>query len=291
LGHTIKAQFASLWLNCENGRSRLKNQFGKMNLSPDAERFIHVTDIPDVWKLRDPRFMAEIRRTIVEKEIRLLIVDTVSNFVEDEFAKEFAAFFADLNTLFHGITPRPTVLLIHHSRKPKDTDRGGRGLLNLISGHQMLQRRARSICYLGRVTDEFAENRVAAVWLKVSNNGEAEGTKSALRLADDATLQPIENFDWAEWTGASGGGGAQHEPKANEGHLRDIFGDGKRGLVLKIAAAELMERAEIKRSAAYDALKVVGGRFSDLLTKKDDGLIWLRVDEPDGEVELEPELI
>jgi hypothetical protein len=37
-----------------------------------------------------------------------------------------------------------------------------------------------------------------------------------------------------------------------------------------------MERAEVKRSAAYDALKVVGGRFSDLLTKKDDGLIWLR---------------
>jgi len=61
----------------------------------------------------------------------------------------------------------------------------------------------------------------------------------------------------------------------NEGYLWDIFDDGRRGLVLKEAAAELMERAEVGRSAAYDALKLVGGRFSNLLTKRE-GLIWLR---------------
>jgi len=68
-------------------------------------------------------------------------------------------------------------------------------LLNTISGHQTLQRRARSICYLGRVTDEFDEKQLAAVWLKVSNNGEAEGRKTALQLGAAATLLPIENFD------------------------------------------------------------------------------------------------
>jgi hypothetical protein len=275
LGHSVKTQFASLWLNCENGRGRLREQFQKMKLPPDAERFIHVTDIPAIWKLRDPRLASEIRRIIIEKQIRLLIIDTVSNFVEDEFAKEFAAFFADLNSLVQGVTPRPAVLLIHHSRKPKETDKGGRGLLNLISGHQMLQRRARSICYLGRVTDEFDEQRVAAVWLKVSNNGKAEGTKTALLLADDATLQPIENFDWAEWTGSSSGG-AHREPKVYDEHLHDIFEGGKRWLVHKVAAEELQERAEVGRSAAYEALKVVGGRFSHLLRKNGDGLIGLR---------------
>jgi hypothetical protein len=55
LGHLVKTQFASLWLNCENGRGRLRDQFRKMKFSPDAEKFIHVTDIPAVWKLRDPR--------------------------------------------------------------------------------------------------------------------------------------------------------------------------------------------------------------------------------------------
>ncbi len=62
----------------------------------------------------------------------------------------------------------------------------------------------------------------------------------------------------------------------NEGHLRDIFGDGKNWLMHKRAAEELMERAEVGRSAAYDALKITGGRFSHLLKKRDDGLIGLQ---------------
>lgn len=276
LGHAVKTQFASLWLNCENGRGRLREQFSKMKFSPGAEKFIHVTDIPAVWKLNDPRLVAELRRTLIEKQIRLLVVDTVSNFVEDEFAKEFAAFFADLNTLTHGLAVKPAVLLVHHSRKPKESDRGARGLLNSISGHQMLQRRARSICYLGRVTDEFDEKRLAAVWLKVSNNGKAEGMKTAVQLADDGTLQPIENFDWAEWAGSSSSNSTTRERKVNEGHLWEIFEGGQRGLAQKIAAEELMELAEVGRSAAYEALKLVNGRFSHLLVKKDDGLIWMR---------------
>lgn len=149
-----------------------------------------------------------------------------------------------------------------------------------LSGHQMLQRRSRSICYLGRVTDDFDEKRVAAVWLKVSNNGQAEGRKTALQLADDATLQPIDNFDWAEWQ-ASSSSSVHREPKVNEGHLRDIFDDGRRGLVQKDAAAELMERAEVGRSAAYDALKLIGGRFSHVLVKRE-GRLWLTTADPSG---------
>ncbi len=276
LGHPVKAQFASLWLNCENGQRRLRDQFRKMGLPPEAAKFIHVTDIPAVWNLEDARLAAEIRRVIVEKEIRLLIIDTVSNFTEDEFAKEYAAFFAALNTLLHGLEPRPAVLLIHHSRKPKDTDRGGRGMLNTISGHQTLQRRARSICYLGRVSDDFDEKRVAAVWLKVSNDGEAEGTKTALQLAADATLQEIVDFDWSQWNGGSGGG-AKPEPKVKEEHIRALFNNGHNQLKKARAAERLEEIAHAGRSAVYEALKLEGGRFSHLLVEDPDtGLIGLK---------------
>ena len=266
LGHPVNAKFASLWLNCENGQRRLRDQFRKMNLPADAEKFIHVTDIPAVWNLTDPRLSSEIQRTIREKNVRLLIIDTVSNFLEDEFAKQFAAFFAALNSILHGLEQKPAILLIHHSRKPKDTDRGARGLLNLISGHQTLQRRARSICYLGRVSDDFEEKRMAAVWLKVSNNGEAEGRKTALQLAEDATLQPIADFDWTRWEGASSGG-AKREPKVREEHLFEVFENGKRKLTQKRATEELQEIAGVGRSTAYEALKVEGGRFSHLLSR------------------------
>ena len=293
LGHPVQAQFASLWLNCENGRRRLRDQFKQMKLPAEAEQFIHVTDIPAVWDLGDVRLRTELRRTIEAKAIRLLIVDTVSNFTEDEFAKQFAAFFASLNTVLHGLEPRPAVLLIHHSRKPKESDRGARGLLNLISGHQTLQRRARSICYLGRVTDEFDEKRVAAVWLKVSNNGEAEGTKTALQLGPDATLQPIKDFDWSDWEGATSGG-AKREAAVREEHIRAVFEDGRQSLPHKQAKERLMKLANVEKSAAYEALKPKGGRFSHLLVlDADTGLLNLHpsADEAagadDGEAEEE----
>jgi AAA domain len=280
LGHSVNAQFASLWLNCENGRRRLCDQFRKMGLPPDAERFIHVTDIPAIWNLADARLAGEIRRIVVDKQIRLLIIDTVSNFTDDEFAKQFAAFFAALNTLLHGVEPKPAVLLIHHSRKPKDTDKGARGLLNLISGHQTLQRRARSICYLGRVSDDFDEKRMAAVWLKVSNNGEAEGTKTALQLAQDATLQVITDFDWSQWSGASSGS-AKHEPKVRKEHIRGLFKD-ERWLQRSKAVPMLMKIAQVGRSAAYEALRW-DGRFVDMLIEhpERDDWIGLRMGEPD----------
>jgi hypothetical protein len=277
LGHPVKSKFASLWLNCENGRRRLRDQFSKVRLPEDADHYIHVTDIPEVWNLADVRLSGEIRRTIVEKQIRLLIVDTVSNFTEDEFAKQFAAFFSALNTMLHGIELRPAVLLIHHSRKPKETDKGARGLLNLISGHQTLQRRARSICYLGRVSDGFEERRLAAVWLKVSNNGEAEGSKTALQLTGELTLQPIPDFDWSQWHGASSSGTSHREPKVKEEHVRQVFELGLAPLPLNQAVERLQEIAGVSRSTAYEALKTgEGARFDKLLVCQPGYMISLR---------------
>src|SRR5262249_50108288 len=158
--------FASLWVNCENGRRRLKTQMQRMELPSDAGDYLFATDIPSVWSLSDPRMVQELRETIAAKNIRLLILDTVSNFAGDEMAKDFAAFFAQLNTALHGLPWKVAVLLIHHARKPKESDKGGRGLLHLISGHQTLQRRSRCIIFIGRVTEELGERRVVSVCLK-----------------------------------------------------------------------------------------------------------------------------
>jgi hypothetical protein len=166
-------------------------------------------------------------------------------------------FFAGLNTLLSGLPERPAVLLIHHSRKPKADDKGARGLLNLISGHQTLQRRSRSIVYLGRVTDELKERRVVAAVLKCSNNGETEGRKIALELGATHTLEELPDFNWDEWEQ----GGATKGPKARAvtgDHIRELFGHGETWLPQAEAAEKLQEIADIGRSAAYDALKHYG---------------------------------
>ena len=129
-----------------------------------------------------------------------------------------------------------------------------------------MQRRARSICYLGRVTDDFDEKRLAAVWLKVSDNGPAEGTKTALQLGQDNLLHPIAGFDWNEWQAGSPNG-TKREAKVREEHLRELFADGRKWLAVGQAAEQLQALASVGRSAAYDALKVIGGRFSPLLIR------------------------
>ena len=63
-------------------------------------------------------------------------------------------------------------------------------------------------------------------------------------------------------------------------HLRENFEDGQRWLIQKAAVTKLQEIAEVGRSAACEALKVVGGRFAHLLTKRDDGLIGMRAAKP-----------
>jgi hypothetical protein len=114
------------------------------------------------------------------------------------------------------------------------------------------------------VTDDFDEKRMVAVWLKVSNSGEAEGTKIALELAEGATLQEIKDFDWSQWQGASGS--ARHETKVTEEHIRETFEDGRRAMKLKQAVERLQEIANVGRSAAYEALKLTG-RFAALLVR------------------------
>ncbi len=257
LGFPVQARFASLWINCENGRRRLRDQFAKMELPADAADFIHVTDIPEVWSLADPRMAGAIRQTITAKNIRLVILDTVSNFCEDELAKHFTAFFAALNTILAGLSERPAVLLIHHSRKPKEGDRGGRSLLNLISGHQTLQRRASAIIFMGRVTDEFEEKRVVAVCLKCRNNGDLEGRKFALKLGERNTLEPLVDFDWSEWEQGTTGRKSQQR-KVTGDHIRQVFDHGETWLAQSEAAERLQEIAGVGRSAAYDALKFHG---------------------------------
>lgn len=254
LGFPVNARFASLWINFENGRRRLRDQFAKMELPPDAADFIHVTDVPEIWSLADSRMAGAIRQTITEKKIRLVIMDTVSSLCEDELAKHFTAFFTALNSILSGLPERPAVLLIHHSRKPKEGDRGGRGLLNLISGHQTLQRRSSAIIYLGRVTDEFDEKRAAAVCLKCRNNGEMEGQKFALKLGEKNALEPLAEFDWSEWEQGSAGRKRQ-EKKVTDADVLALFEFGNRTLSRVEAAEMLMDRLGIGRTTAFDELK------------------------------------
>jgi hypothetical protein len=254
MGYTVNCQFASLWINCENGRRRLMKQFKAMDLPADAGKFIFNTDIPDVWSITDPRFVAELRETVETNQIKLVVVDTVSSFTADELAKDFAAFFSGMNTALKGMPWKVAVMLVHHARKPKDGDRSARGLLHTISGHQTLQRRSRCILYMGRVTDKFEEKRIVSVCLKCSDSEVEEGRKIAVTLNQRSEMEEIPDFDWSEWAAGIVNGGGKKGPAVSLEHLRTVFENGEKWMRRSEARDTLMEVAGVGRSTAYDAL-------------------------------------
>ncbi len=70
-----------------------------------------------------------------------------------------------------------------------------------------------------------------------------------------------------------------------EEHLRELFANGRNWLAVRQAAERLQELAGVGRSAAYDALKVIGGRFSPLLIRDPEThCICIKGAEPDGEL-------
>lgn len=68
----------------------------------------------------------------------------------------------------------------------------------------------------------------------------------------------------------------------NEGHLRELFENGRRGMALKQAAERLQEIANVGRSAAYEALKPTGRFGASLVRDSETGLIRLRPVEPEA---------
>ena len=81
-------------------------------------------------------------------------------------------------------------------------------------------------------------------------------------------------FDWDEFD--AGGGSRKKGPAVSEEHLRELFENGAVWLSQKDATAQLESIAEVRRSTAYAALKVISGRFSTLLRRREDGAIALK---------------
>lgn len=279
LGFDVRERFASLWVNCENTERRLKNQFGAMQLPQDAGDYIFNTEIPTVWDIAHPHFVEDLRAMMKARQIKLLIIDTVSCFTADENAKDFAVFLAGLNTLLADIPWRVAVLLVHHARKPKDGDRSARGLLHTISGHQTLQRRSRCIIYLGRVTDELDERRVVAACLKCSDSMDAEGRKVAVRLNDQSELEEIPDFDWSEWTAGSNSGNGKKGRAVTLDHLGEVLSETD-WTELNEAAKKLMELTGVCRSSVYEYFKLTGpyGKWLEEMpgTKKNQKLVRMK---------------
>ncbi len=273
-GLPVHCQFRTLMLQNENGPVRLHRDFEQIKLPAIFDSWIRVSSPPPLGMLMDnPLFRAELRAAVDDFAPHVLLIDPWNSVARDSMEKDYQMAFNWLREILAGRPEDPAIVIIHHLRKPKDTDRArGFGLINLMSGSYTLGSVARSAMILQRASDDAKEKKQLVFTPVKNNDGRDEGEATAWELRDGQFFE-AEEFDWDAFK--AGSGSKKKGPAVSEEHLRELFDNGSAWFSQKDAAERLMPLANVARSTAYDALKVIGGRFSALLRRRDDGAIGL----------------
>ena len=276
-GLPLKTPFRTLLLQNENGLCRLHRdleaigeQFGPAAALDESVKI----SAPPAYglALSNPYFRAELKATVKDFAPNLVILDPFNATLRDAQERDFQEALARLREVLAASPTEPGCLILHHLRKPKAEDRHrGRSLANLLSGSYVLVSVARSVLVMQPGSDDTEGTEVVLTCAK--NNDGNLGPRTAWARGT-VGFERVGEFDFEAF---DNGGGSRHEPKVHEEHLRELFEHGQRRMVLKNAAERLEEIADCGRSVAYEALKVIGGRFSDLLARDEDGLIGLRL--------------
>lgn len=246
-----------------NGLARLHRDMEQIPSLEGLDDWIRVSEPPALGlALHNADFRRELKAQIRDFAPNLLIVDPWNACVRDAMEKDFQEGFSRLREVLAEAPSGTASLILHHLRKPKSEDRHkGRNLTNLLSGSYVLVSVARSVLVMQPATDDTEDARVVMTCSK--NNDGQLGGRSVWERRDGALFVPVPDFDFEAYDS----GGTKREAKVREEHLRELFEDGRRWLSHNHAAKELQTLADVGRSAAYEALKIVGGRFSNILIR------------------------
>jgi hypothetical protein len=263
-GLKVHRQFRTLMLQAENGLVRLHNDFKQLDVSTAVDSWLRISEPPARGvQMNNPLFRAELRAVINDFAPDLLIVDPWISFVCEGTEREHHQGFANLRDVMRDRSAEMACFIAHHLRKPKPDDSAfGRGVINLMAGHYSIFSVPRSAMALQPASSDLLDRRVVFSTLK--NNDGTMGLRSAWELRD-GLFHRVEDkdFDWSRFEPG------KREPAVTKEHLYQLFDGGTRSLPLKNAMKELMEIADVEKSAAYAALKRVGGRFSKILCERD----------------------
>ena len=162
----------------------------------------------------------------------------------------------------------PALGIIAHTRKPKSDEKAqGRALINLLAGSYVLASVPRAVFILQAASDDPSDDRIVFTCCK--NNNGTLGAASAWQRRNGLFLS-AEEFDWDEFNN-----GATPEKRGiTAEHLLQLFENGARKMIKKIAVKDLQDLTKCGQAACYAALNV-GGKFATNIRETDGFLQWI----------------
>ena len=261
-GLQVRARCKVMILQNENSLTRLHRDIEAMaELFDGLDEMVKISEVPDYGlALANPHFRGDMRKAVADFAPGLLIVDPWNACVRDDMAEAFSEGLAHLREILVAVPEKCGCLVIHHLRKPRETDnQRGRGLAHLLAGSYLLISVARSVLVLQPASDDIEDHRV--VFTTAKNNDGELGPRSAWRRTSGG-FQALTNFDWETFDGKV----SHRESIVTEAHIRAILDDGRKFSTLPTAVENLKDLVGCGRSTAYAALKAEGGRFSHMLS-------------------------
>ena len=275
-GLKVHRRFKTMILQAENGMVRLASEYSVHCEQAELDEWVSVSRDVDVFAFDDPAFCAEFRAEVEAFGPDVVVLDPWNRATRDSMEKDFRAAFDAIIACLPPGDERPALMIVAHTRKPRMGEKvNGRGLLNLLSGSLVLGSIPRAAFVLQAATD--AEEGNEFVFSCCKNNNGPLGKATAWKREGVRFVGPLAGFDWDTFN-SGGAGGPGKNAKIEESHLEEIFDGGRKWLSKDKAAKLLMQSTGAGRSAAYNALDKVKGRFADLL----------RVNPGNGELSLEP---
>ena len=262
-GMKVHRRFKTMILQAENGLVRLSSEYKVHCEVPDLDEWVRISADVDSFAFENPDFCAEFRAEVEAFAPDVLVIDPWNRAARDSMEKDFRVAFENILSCLPEGPERPALMIVAHTRKPRMGERvNGRGLLNLLSGSLILGSVPRAAFILQAASDDTKRNEF--VFCCCKNNNGLLGEPTAWRRDGVRFIGPLTDFDWDSFNNGAAGGAGKNA-KIEEDDLMKVFDYGRKWLSKDQAAKALMRATGAGRSAAYNALDKVKGRFLHLL--------------------------
>ncbi len=293
-GLPVHTQFKTLILQAENGGVRLREEWqdivaehaaavaatnrGPYPVPPHCVPDLLVEwvriSLPPAHGLRfdSQAFLDTFREAVTRFGPHVVAIDPWNRMAGDESAADYRRSLELLHEALPAGWTRPAIVIVTHTRKPRAGERrqGGRALLNVVAGSQVLTAAARSVFILQHASQYPEDTRVVLTCCK--NNDGPLGPRTAW-IRKNGLFAPDPGFDWVHFDTAPesgtglGAGAATMRGRVTRANLHELFVN-RTSLPLSQAAKKLMERCCVGQSTAYRALNPKG-EFGDMLAVED----------------------
>lgn len=270
-GIEIKQRVRVLIFQSENDDFRIGQEFKRMKaqglLPDDIGDWLRISKIPLCGlDLERVEFRAISLAEIKEFQPGFMMLDPWNSAAKKDMIDDYQRAFEALLTLAEPLDELPGYLIVHHLKKLKvdDYKLRGRSLMTLLAGSYVINSRPRSV-FVAMEESPFVPEPLVIVTCAKNNNGK-DSQRAAMRREEGTLVDVTASFDWKAYdSGALAGKPANENRKIEESDLIEVFDGGRKWLSKEKAAKALMQVAGAGRSAAYNALDMVKGRFVHLL--------------------------